>query len=79
MIVTIPQILVTLVLLSFLWLILDWIFGLLLDRGEAARLAKSSRECHVCGKRYPESRHVQLSECPACSAQNIKGGHRKLG
>lgn len=79
MIVTLPQLLISIVLLVFLWLILDWFLGMLRNRGEAARLAREVRECHLCGKRYREERSVKLYRCPACGAQNIRGGHRKLG
>lgn len=79
MTVTLPQLLLSLVLLVFLWMAVDWFLGVLRDRGEASRTARKTRECHICGKRYQEDRRVKLSECPACSAQNIRGGHRKLG
>ena len=79
MTITYPQFFITLVLLGFLWLVFDWFFGVLRDRAELTRLAKSSRECHLCGRRYPEEKRVKLSECPDCSAQNVRGGHRKLG
>ena len=79
MTVSYPQFYVSLVLLGFLWLVFDWVLGLLLDRAEATRVANASRECHICGKRYVEEGRIKLSECPDCSAQNVRGGHRKLG
>lgn len=79
MIISLPELLLSIVLLAFLWVALDWFLGLLRDRSETARLLKSRRHCHLCGKIYPEDRGVKLSECPDCSARNIRGGHRKLG
>ncbi|MEN8772832.1 MAG: hypothetical protein ABF379_17335 [Akkermansiaceae bacterium] len=79
MIVSFPDLLVVIVLLAFLWIVVDWILSTLGDRREERRLRFSARECHLCGKRYPEEKRVKLSTCPKCSARNVRGGHRKLG
>lgn len=79
MIVSLSQLLLGVVLLPFLWIAIDWVFEGLRDRREARRLRRAMRNCHLCGKGYPEGKRVKLSTCPECSGQNVRGGHRKLG
>jgi uncharacterized paraquat-inducible protein A len=79
MISSFADLLVVIVLLAFVWVLVDWAFSFFADRRNERRLRLSTRECHLCGKRYPEKSRVKLSTCPECSAQNIRGGHRKLG
>jgi hypothetical protein len=79
MILSFTDLLVVIVLLAFVWVLVDWTFSFLAERRNQRRLRLSARECHLCGKRYPEKNRVKLSTCPKCSAQNIRGGHRKLG
>ena len=79
MISSLTDLLVVIVFLAFVWVLVDWTFSFLADRQNERRLRLSTRECHLCGKRYPEKNRVKLSTCPKCSAQNIRGGHRKLG
>lgn len=67
------------VLLVFVWMSVDWFLDYLRERGEIARGRKLSRECHLCGKIYPEKKRAKLSECPDCSAENIRGDNRRLG
>ena len=79
MIVSLTQLLLAVVLLPFLWICVDWLFGRLGERREARRRQRVMRECHLCGKHYPEGRRVKVSTCPECSAHNVQGGNRKLG
>ncbi len=79
MIVSISQLILAVVLLPFLWIGVDWLLNFLADRREARRLRRLMRNCHLCGKGYPEGKQVKLSTCPECSAQNVRDGHRKLG
>lgn len=79
MIISFSDLLVVIVLLAFAWIIVDWTFSFLADRREERRLRGAARDCHLCGKRYPEEKRVKLSTCPKCSARNVRGGHRKLG
>ena len=77
--VSIAQIILVVVLLSFLWIGVDWFLNFLADRRETRRLRRLLRNCHLCGKGYPEEKRVKLSTCPECAAQNVRDGHRKLG
>ncbi|MFT6864602.1 MAG: hypothetical protein ACJAVK_003170 [Akkermansiaceae bacterium] len=77
--VSFSQLILAVVLLPFFWIGVDWLFDLLADRREVRRLRQLLRICHLCGKGYPEGKRVKLSTCPECSAQNVRGGHRKLG
>jgi len=79
MIVSLPQLLVAVVLLAFFWISVDWLFGRLAERRRARHRRRAVRECHLCGKCYHEEKGVRLSNCPECSARNVRGGHRKLG
>ena len=79
MIVTLTELLLAVVLLPFLWVFIDWMFARMRDRRMLRRRRRVARECHLCGKYYPEGRRVKLSTCPDCDAQNVRGGHRKLG
>jgi uncharacterized paraquat-inducible protein A len=79
MIVSLPQLLVAVVLLAFLWISIDWMFGRLAERRRARDQRRTVRECHLCGKSYQEKKRVKLSTCPECAARNVRGGHRKLG
>jgi len=79
MTVSLPELLVTLVLLSFLWVLIDSVLERFRDRRAARQSAGVVRECHLCGRSYPEQRKVKISVCPHCGAQNRRGGHRKLG
>lgn len=79
MIFTYSQFLLAIVILAFFWMIMDWFFGTLRERGEARRVRKISRECHLCGKIYREKKRVKLSRCPECEGENIRGGNRRLG
>lgn len=77
--VSFSELILGVVLLPFLWIAVDWFFDTLADRREARRLRRSLRNCHLCGKGYPEEKKVRISTCPECSAQNVRDGHRKLG
>ena len=77
--VTLPELLLAVVLLPFLWILGDWMFGIMGERRTARRQRRVYRECHLCGRNYPEGRAVKVSSCPDCNAQNVRGGHRKLG
>ncbi|MFT7301190.1 MAG: putative paraquat-inducible protein A [Akkermansiaceae bacterium] len=79
MTVSLPKLLLVIVLLPFLWIMVDWMFARLGARRMTRRQRRVVRECHLCGKHYPEGHRVKLSTCPDCSAQNVRGGHRKLG
>ncbi len=79
MTISLTQLLLAVVLLPFLWVIIDWMFVYLGDRRTRRRQRRVARECHLCGKHYPEGRRVKVSTCPDCAAQNVRGGHRKLG
>ena len=76
---TYSQFLLGIVILAFLWVIVDWCLEGLRERGEARRVRKFSRECHLCGKIYREKKRVKLSRCPDCEGENIRGGNRRLG
>ncbi|MGJ8695652.1 MAG: hypothetical protein ACSHYF_04995 [Verrucomicrobiaceae bacterium] len=68
-----------LVLLAFAWVFLDFLFVRLGDRFARYRAARKIRECHLCGRRYPEKPSVRLSQCPECDATNHRKGHHRLG
>lgn len=77
--VTLTELLMGIVVLPFLWIVLDWSYGVLL-RGRLTRVRRRSmRSCHLCGKNYEEARRVKVSSCPECEGQNDRRGHRKLG
>lgn len=76
---SLSQLLVAIVVLPFLWIVVDWMFVFLGDRRVARRRGRIVRECHLCGTHYPEGRKIKVSTCPDCAAQNVRGGHRKLG
>ena len=77
--VSLPHLLLAIVVLPFLWILLDHFLNSWSDRREIRRRQRAMRECHLCGKRYPEEKRVKVSTCPECAAQNVRGGHRKLG
>jgi len=79
MILSLSQLLVAIVTLPFLWILVDWLFSRLAERRTQRRRQRVARECHLCGKHYPEGRRVKISTCPDCDALNVRGGHRKLG
>lgn len=79
MTVSLSHLLVAVVLLPFLWVSVDWMFSRLAERRVARRRRRLFRECHLCGRNYSVEKKVKLSTCPECSAQNVRGGHRKLG
>lgn len=79
MIISFSDLLLVIVMLAFVWIAVDWGFSFITEHREERRLRSSTRECHLCGKRYSEEKRVKLSTCPKCSARNIRGGHRKLG
>lgn len=79
MIVSLSQLLLALVILPFLWILVDGLFSHLGERRFQRRQQRGVRECHLCGNHYPEGRKVKISTCPDCDAQNVRGGHRKLG
>lgn len=78
MILSLSQFLLGLVLLCFLWIILDWCWNSWRDYLSRLRVKRSFRQCHLCGKTYAESARVKLSDCPDCSAVNTKRGPRRL-
>jgi len=79
MIFTYSQFLITIVILAFVWMVVDWFLECMRERGEARRIRKMSRECHLCGKIYREKKRVKISRCPGCDGENVRSGNRRLG
>lgn len=67
------------VLAAFIWLAADFLLVQLSRFFAARRAQRKWRDCHLCGKRYPEKPRQKLSKCPGCQALNNKKPHRRLG
>lgn len=77
--VSLSELLVAVVLLPFLWVLLDWILEGLKALGATRQLRSGIRHCHLCGVTYQVEEDSKVTTCPECAAKNNRVGPRRLG